>query len=240
MKNTNIIAKEIMKKIRDNKRFEKIMNTVEIMSNKYGPITAAGGSMVDCYFDKDFYDIDLFISVEDLKDEYKKDYEQKSHILDVLRDELNGEALDIIVVDSSVKEHIRRFDQNFKKIFYSNGRIGILKEAVEDISKGVISLGNINGPTVYFRCIKSAEKYGLQINQDDLYIMHNLLTAIWRKKGHMNIARKYDDYRDRFIPANCVDIKLAKWTQEYTRQYWDTDRKHIDSFSKFKELVLNH
>ena len=240
MKNTNIIAKEIMKKIRDNKRFEKIMNTVEIMSNKYGPITAAGGSMVDCYFDKDFYDIDLFISVEDLKDEYKKDYEQKSHILDVLRDELNGEALDIIVVDYSVKEHIRRFDQNFKKIFYSNGRIGILKEAVEDISKGVISLGNINGPTVYFRCIKSAEKYGLQINQDDLYIMHNLLTAIWRKKGHINIARKYDDYRDRFIPANCVDIKLAKWTQEYTRQYWDTDRKHIDSFSKFKELVLNH
>lgn len=240
MKNTNITAKEIMKKIRNNKRFEKIMNTVEIMSNKYGPITAAGGSMVDCYFDKDFYDIDLFISVEDLKDEYKKDYEQKSHILDVLRDELNGEALDIIVVDYSVKEHIRRFDQNFKKIFYSNGRIGILKEAVEDISKGVISLGNINGPTVYFRCIKSSEKYGLKINPDDLYIMHNLLTAIWRKKGHINIAKKYWNYKDKFVPAKCVDIKLAKWTQEYTRQYWDVDRKHIDSFSKFKELVLKH
>lgn len=240
MKNTNITAKEIMKKIRNNKRFEKIMNTVEIMSNKYGPITAAGGSMVDCYFDKDFYDIDLFISVEDLKDEYKKDYEQKSHILDVLRDELNGEALDIIVVDYSVKEHIRRFDQNFKKIFYSNGRIGILKEAVEDINKGVISLGNINGPTVYFRCIKSSEKYGLQINPDDLYIMHNLLTAIWRKKGHINIAKKYWNYENKFVPAKCVDIKLAKWTQEYTRQYWDVDRKHIDSFSKFKELVLKH
>ena len=240
MKNTNIIAKEIMKKIRDNKRFEKIMNTVEIMSNKYGPITAAGGSMVDCYFDKDFYDIDLFISVEDLKDEYKKDYEQKSHILDVLRDELNGEALDIIVVDYSVKEHIRRFDQNFKKIFYSNGRIGILKEAVEDINKGQISLGSLNGPTVYFRCIKSSEKYNMKINEDDLYIMHNMLSDTWRKKGHINLAKKYWDYKDRFVPANCVDIKLAKWTQEYTRQYWDTDRKHIDSFSKFKELVLNH
>lgn len=241
MKNTNITAKEIMRKIRNNKRFKKIIETVKVMSDKYGPITAAGGSLVDCYFNKDFYDIDLFISVEDLKDEYKKeDYKQRSHILDVLRDELNGEALDIIVVDYSVHEHISRFDQNFKKIFYSNNRIGIFKEAVEDINKGQISLGSLNGPTVYFRCIKSSEKYGLQVNPDDMYIMHNLLTSIYRNKGHINIAKKYWSYRDRFEPAKCIDIKLAKWTQEYTRQYWDVDRKHIDSFSKFKELVLKH
>ena len=170
MKNTNITAKEIMRKIRNNERFAKIIETVKVMSDKYGPITAAGGSLVDCYFNKDFYDIDLFISVEDLKDEYKKeDYKQRSHILDVLRDELNGEALDIIVVDYSVHEHISRFDQNFKKIFYSNNRIGIFKEAIEDINKGQISLGSLNGPTVYFRCIKSSEKYGLKINEDDLY-----------------------------------------------------------------------
>ena len=240
MKNTNITAKEIMRKIRNNERFEKIIETVKVMSDKYGPITAAGGSLVDCYFNKDFYDIDLFISVEDLKDEFKKDYEQRSHILDVLRDELDGEALDIIVVDYSVKEHIRRFDQNFKKIFYSNGRIGILKEAVEDINKGVISLGNINGPTVYFRCIKSSEKYGLKVNPDDLYIMHNMLTYIWREKGHINLAKKYWNYRDRFIPANCVDIELAKSTKKYTRQYWDINRKNIISFSEFKELMLKH
>ena len=240
MKNTNITAKEIMRKIRKNERCEKRIETVKVMSDKYGPITAAGGSLVDCYFNKDFYDIDLFISVEDLKDEFKKDYEQRSHILDVLRDELDGEALDIIVVDYSVKEHIRRFDQNFKKIFYSNGRIGILKEAVEDINKGVISLGNINGPTVYFRCIKSSEKYGLKVNPDDLYIMHNMLTYIWREKGHINLAKKYWNYRDRFIPANCVDIELAKSTKKYTRQYWDINRKNIISFSEFKELMLKH
>ena len=241
MKNTNITAKEIMKKIRDNKRFEKIMNTVEIMSNKYGPITAAGGSLVDCYFNKDFYDIDLFISVEDLKDEYKKeDYKQRSHILDVLRDELNGEALDIIVVDYSVHEHISRFDQNFKKIFYSNNRIGIFKEAIEDINKGQISLGSLNGPTVYFRCIKSSEKYGLKINEDDLYIMHNMLSDTWRKKGHINLAKKYWDYKDRFVPAKCVDIKLARWTKEYANTYWDYKRDKIKSFAEFKELVLKH
>lgn len=241
MKNTNITAKEIMRKIRNNKRFEKIIETVKVMSDKYGPITAAGGSLVDCYFNKDFYDIDLFISVEDLKDEYKKeDYNQRSHILDVLRDELNGEALDIIVVDYSVHEHISRFDQNFKKIFYSNSRIGIFKEAIEDINKGQISLGSLNGPTVYFRCIKSSEKYGLKINEDDLYIMHNMLSDTWRKRGHINLAKKYWDYKDRFVPAKCVDIKLARWTKEYANTYWDYKRDKTKSFAEFKELVLKH
>lgn len=241
MKNTNITAKEIMRKIRNNERFAKIVETVKVMSDKYGPITAAGGSLVDCYFNKDFYDIDLFISVEDLKDEYKKeDYKQRSHILDVLRDELNGEALDIIVVDYSVHEHISRFDQNFKKIFYSNSRIGIFKEAIEDINKGQISLGSLNGPTVYFRCIKSSEKYGLKINEDDLYIMHNMLSDTWRKRGHINLAKKYWDYKDRFVPAKCVDIKLARWTKEYANTYWDYKRDKIKSFAEFKELVLKH
>lgn len=241
MKNTNITAKEIMRKIRNNERFAKIIETVKVMSDKYGPITAAGGSLVDCYFNKDFYDIDLFISVEDLKDEYKKeDYNQRSHILDVLRDELNGEALDIIVVDYSVHEHISRFDQNFKKIFYSNGKIGIFREAVEDINKGQISLGSLNGPTVYFRCIKSSEKYGLKINEDDLYIMHNMLSDTWRKRGHINLAKKYWDYKDRFVPAKCVDIKLARWTKEYANTYWDYKRDKIKSFAEFKELVLKH
>ena len=241
MKNTNITAKEIMRKIRNNERFAKIIETVKVMSDKYGPITAAGGSLVDCYFNKDFYDIDLFISVEDLKDEYKKeDYKQRSHILDVLRDELNGEALDIIVVDYSVHEHISRFDQNFKKIFYSNNKIGIFKEAIEDINKGRISLGSLNGPTVYFRCIKSSEKYGLKINEDDLYIMHNMLSDTWRKRGHINLAKKYWSYRSKFIPAKCVDIKLARWTKEYANTYWDYKRDKIKSFAEFKELVLKH
>ena len=241
MKNTNITAKEIMRKIRNNERFAKIIETVKVMSDKYGSITAAGGSLVDCYFNKDFYDIDLFISVEDLKDEYKKeDYKQRSHILDVLRDELNGEALDIIVVDYSVHEHISRFDQNFKKIFYSNNRIGIFKEAIEDINKGQISLGSLNGPTVYFRCIKSSEKYGLKINEDDLYIMHNMLSDTWRKRGHINLAKKYWSYRSKFIPAKCVDIKLARWTKEYANTYWDYKRDKIKSFAEFKELVLKH
>ena len=78
-----ITAKEIMRKIRSNKRFDKIKKVVEAMSNKYGCIVAAGGSLVDCYYDKEFYDIDLFIDINNLKDKCNKEYEQKSHILDV-------------------------------------------------------------------------------------------------------------------------------------------------------------
>ena len=235
-----ITAKEIMRKIRKNKRFEKVRKTVEVMSAKYGPITAAGGSLADCYFDKEFYDIDLFISIEDLKDEYKKDYKKRSHIIDVLRDELDGEDLDIIVVDYSVSEHIRRFDQNFKKIFYRNDRIGIFKEAARDINNNEITLGSLNGPTVYFRCIKSSEKYGLKINPDDLYIMNNMLSDTWRKKGHINLAKKYWKYMDRFIPANCVDFDLAKWTKEYASTYWDNRKDKILTFAEFKQSVLKH
>lgn len=236
-----ITAKEIMRKIRGNKRFDKIAKTVEIMSAKYGPITAAGGSLADCYYDKEFYDIDLFISIKDLKDEYKKDYSnKKSHIIDVLRDELDGESLDIIVIDYSVHEHIKRFDQNFKKIAYNNGKLSIFKEAVKDISNNEITLGSLNGPTVFFRCIKSSEKYGLKINPDDLYIMHNMLSDTWRKKGHINLAKKYWNYMDRFVPANCVDFDLAKWTKEYASTYWDQKKAKILTFTEFKQSVLKH
>ena len=44
-----------MKQIRDNERFDKIIRLHEVLSNKYGNIVIAGGSLADCYFDKDFY-----------------------------------------------------------------------------------------------------------------------------------------------------------------------------------------
>ena len=52
----------IINKIMSNKRFEEVISVRERLSEKYGEITVAGGCLVDCYFDKDFYDIDMFIS----------------------------------------------------------------------------------------------------------------------------------------------------------------------------------
>ena len=240
MKNTNITAKEIINKIRSNERFEKIKKVVKVMSEKYGRVMAAGGSLADCYFDKPFYDIDLFIDVKDLKPEYCKNNNKESYIANVLRDTFEGEAIDIVVINNSVKGHVSRFDQNFKKIFYDGKRIGIFREAIKDIKNNEITLGSLNGPTVFFRCIKSSEKYNMKINSDDLYIMHNMLSYMWRKKGHINLAKKYWDYRNKFIPANCIDVELAKCTQKYTRQYWNASRKHIESFSEFKQSMLKH
>ena len=60
----------------------KIKKVVEAMSNKYGCIVAAGGSLVDCYYDKEFYDIDLFIDINNLKDKYKYNDKTKIFITD--------------------------------------------------------------------------------------------------------------------------------------------------------------
>lgn len=235
------MCKEIISKIRNNKRFEKIEKVVKAMSEKYGRVVAAGGSLADCYFDMDFYDIDLFIDVNDLKPEYCKD-NKDSYIANVLRDTFEGEAIDIVVINNTVKGHVSRFDQNFKKIFYDGKRIGIYKEAIKDIKNNEITLGSLNGATVFFRCIKSSEKYNMHINKDDMYIMHNYLSYMYRTRGKINLAEKYRDYKDRFHPLkeDEIDIKLAKKTKKYTRLYWNTEIKHLMSFDSFKRTALKH
>ena len=168
---------EILKQIRTNERFAKVQRAHEVLSAKYGDVVIAGGCLVDCYFNKAFYDIDCFITVDGLKPEFRQaEYTSKGHLKDVIRDEVDGEAIDIVVVDYSIKEHVNRFDQNFKKIYY-DGKLHIRKDAVEDLNNNEITVGVMNGTTVYFRCIKSALKYGMSINEEDMYLMHNFLMS---------------------------------------------------------------
>ena len=228
------MKKQILKQIRESERFTKIKRTVEEMSKKYGPITAAGGSLADCYFNLDFYDIDLFISVKDLKDEYKKDYKGKTHILDVLRDELDGEAIDIIVVDYSVKEHIRRFDQNFKKIWYDNNGVHIHRRAVKDIKENRISIGTVNGPVVYFRLLKSSKKYGMTLNETDMYLLRNYMSCLKR----VHIPEKYSGMENLFVKINNPNYRLGYLVGDYTEYYWKKQLKKIPTWSMLK-IVLS-
>ena len=223
----------IISKILGNKRFEKIERTVKVLSKKYGPITASGGSLVDCYFDMEFYDIDLFISVKDLKDEYKKQYTSKTHILDVLRDKFEGEEIDIIVVDYSVKEHISRFDQNFKKIWY-DGQLHIDKKAIKDIENNSISLGTVNGPVVYFRIIKSAKKYGMELNDDDIYLLQNYLSCL-RK---INVSEKYKNMLDDFNKMNNPNYTLGHIVGDFTEYYWKKNMKKIPTWTILKTVLM--
>lgn len=227
------MKKQILKQIRENERFAKIERTVEEMSKKYGPITAAGGSLADCYFNLDFYDIDLFISVKDLKDEYKKNYSsKKTHILDVLRDELDGEAIDIIVVDYSVKEHIKRFDQNFKKIWY-DGQLHIDRKAVKDIKNNRISIGTVNGPVVYFRLLKSSKKYGMTLNDTDMYLLRNYMSCL--KK--VRIPEKYKGMENMFTKIQQPNYTLGYSVGDYTEYYWNKKLRKIPTWSMLKIML---
>ena len=229
-----LTGKDILNTIKSNERFSKIIRLHKILSNKFGPVVIGGGSLVDCFYDRDFYDVDIFISVNDLKEKYRKNYTSKNHLLDVIKIKIDGEAIDIIVVDYSVEEHISRFDQNFKRIWY-NGKLYIAPEAVRDIRNNEITLGSFNGPVVFFRCLKSSMKYNMTINKDDLYIMHNYLSYL----KDFNLAKKYEEYRHLFVKAETIDSKLAVATRDYSKMYWDLDVIKLPSFKEFKKQILN-
>ena len=210
------MKQQIIKGIESNVRFQKIKDVVTVMSSKYGKIVAAGGSLIDCLYGLSFYDIDLFISTSDLKEEYRKQYTNKGHIKDVLRDEFEGEAIDIIVVDYSVETHISRFDQNFKRISYDlqNG-IQIADEAVTDIMNNKISLNTMNGPVVFFRVHKSSMKYNLQLDELDLYLMRNYMTVYG-----VRLPVKYQSLEHLYQPIEDFDYTLALLVHNFTETYW--------------------
>ena len=236
------MKQQIIKGIESNMRFQKIKDVVTVMSSKYGKIVAAGGSLVDCLYGLPFYDIDLFISVNNLKDEFKKEYTNKGHIKDVLRDEFEGEALDIIVVDYSVETHISRFDQNFKRISYDlqNG-VQVADEAVEDLINNRISLNTMNGPVVFFRIHKSSMKYNLQLDELDLYLMRNYMTVFG-----VRLSKKYESLEYLYEPIKDFDYTLALLVDRYTETYWGspivpkwkTIRKIAKAYMKIFKMTI--
>ncbi len=207
---------QIIKSIETNIRFKKIKDIVTAMSEKYGAVVAAGGSLVDCLFGLPFYDVDLFISTSDLKEEYKRKYTNKGHIKDVLRDEFEGEAIDIIVVDYSVKTHVSRFDQNFKRISYDlqNG-IQVADEAVTDLMNNKISLNTMNGSIVFFRIHKSSMKYNMELDKLDLYLLQNYMTVFG-----VRLSKKYESLEYLYEPLDEFDYTLALLVDRYTETYW--------------------
>ena len=208
----------ILNKIINNERFAKVVSTRERLSEKYGPITVAGGCLVDCYFDKEFYDIDMFIQYKDLKPEWKKQMKKAtSHIVDVLRDELDGEDIDIIVVDYSVEKHIRRFDQAFKQIWLNDKGLHIKKQAVKDLIEMNISVNTFNGPVVYFRVIKSARKYGMTVADEDLFLMENFMSIL----HGLRLPDKYAKMKREFLPFKNPNKALGDLIYSYSRKYWD-------------------
>lgn len=210
------MKQRIVEGITSNVRFQKIKNVVEVMSKKYGKVVAAGGSMIDCLYGLSFYDIDLFIYTSDLKEEYRKQYTNKGHIKDVLRDEFEGEMLDIIVVDYPVAVHVSRFDQNFKRISYSlEDGVVVADEAVNDLMNNKISLNTVNGPVVFFRLYKSSMKYGLEIDKLDIYLLRNYITVFG-----LRLPVKYESLEYLYEPIEDFDYSLALLVDKFSETYW--------------------
>jgi hypothetical protein len=220
----------ILNKIQTSERFAAVQAVHEILVKKYGNVTIGGGCLVDSYFDKDFYDVDCFISYKDLKDEWKQEVDnnerQKSHILHVLRDEIDGQDIDIIVVDYSVAKHIRRFDQAFKQIWLDNKGLHIKKQAVKDISNNRISINTVNGPVVYFRVIKSARKYNMTIDDEDFFLLENFMSTL----SYFRLSEKYAPMKREFMPYKNSSSYLGKIVFKYSKLYWNTKIVFIPSW----------
>lgn len=227
----------IINKIMSNERFAEVVSVRERLSEKYGEITVAGGCLVDCYFDKDFYDIDMFISYKDLKDEWKQEVDNnercKTHILHVLRDEIDGQDIDIIVVDYSVAKHIRRFDQAFKQIWLDNEGLHIKKQAVKDITNNRISINMVNGPVVYFRIIKSARKYNMMIDDEDFFLLENFMSTL----SYFKLSEKYAPMKREFMPYKNPSSYLGKIVYKYSKLYWNTKIVFIPSWRVLRKAT---
>lgn len=227
----------ILNKIMNSERYEAVKEVYEILVEKYGNITVAGGCLVDSYYNKPFYDIDCFISYKDLKDEWKKQISnnkrKNTHIVEVFRDDINGFDIDIVVVDYSVATHIRRFDQCFKQIWLDNKGLHIKKQAVKDITNNRITVGVLNGPAIYFRVIRSARKYNMTVADEDLFLMENFMSTL----SYFILPKKYQEMKREFMPYKNPNKVLGKLVFNYSKKYWDLKCKYIPSWTTLRKVT---
>lgn len=231
------MKKSIMQIIKSNEKYSKVTEIYDILAEKYGhKIVVGGGCLVDCFYDKEFYDVDSFICVNDLKDEWKEKLNPRgnSHIVDVLRDEINGYDIDIVVVDYSVAKHIRRFDQCFKQIWFDHKGLHMTKQAAKDIVENKITINMVNGPVVYFRVIKSARKYHMTLDDTDMWLLENFMSCL----DTLRLSEKYAKMRREFLPYKNPDDTLGYVTYKYTQNYWNTKLFYAPSWKVFKLFVF--
>lgn len=228
----------ILNQIQSNERYAEVQAVYEILRNKYGEITIGGGCLVDCFYNKNFYDIDCFISYKDLKDEWKQQIDlnnrqQNNHLVEVLRDNVNGYDIDIVVVDYSVNKHIRRFDQCFKQIWLNKRGLHIKKQAVKDISNNRITVGVLNGPAIYFRVMRSARKYKMTVDDRDLFLMENFMSTL----SYFILPKKYQEMKREFMPYKNPNAPLGKLIYSYSKKYWDLKCMYIPSWTTMRRIT---
>lgn len=196
-----VIMKNIETTIKANERLRDVLNVYEYITSKYGDnIVIAGGALVDLYYDKPFYDIDCFIYYKDLKGQHDVNTIVKDRIMHVIRDEYNGFDLDIVVLGISAIDHINHFDISQKMIWLDKDGVHVHPKAAKDIESNVVSLNAMTNDFHYFRLIRAAEKYNMEIDAFDSYILNNFLSYALENRHKLYISKKYDEYMENYVP----------------------------------------
>lgn len=201
----NTIA-EMRNLISCNNSFGIIQGAYEYLTEKYGKVVIAGGSMTDLIYGKDFYDIDVFIEYKDLKPACQKEVVGRTDkkIVAVFRDTYEGIDVDVVVLGISMADHVNNFDMNLKRISY-DGSLHIHKAAAKDYKNKSISVNNLNTDNEWFRLYKASNKYGLAIDEVDEFIIVNYLSYL----SEIEVSDKYKEYLQYFNPIEKVNTKLA-------------------------------
>ena len=108
------------------------------------------------------------------------------------------------------------------------------KKAIKDIENNSISLGTVNGPVVYFRIIKSAKKYGMELKDDDIYLLQNYLSCL-RK---INVSEKYNNMLDDFNKMDNPNYTLGHIVGDFTEYYWKKNMKKIPTWTILKTVLM--
>lgn len=197
-------ALDLMNGFYNNKNTELIVKAYEELKERYGNIYIAGGSIVDCLYNKEFYDIDCFIYYKDMKADYNKANlnDIKSGIVDVVADTFNGISVDVVVVSTEVEKYIKnRFDMNLKKCYYNSSFV-FSKSSLDDIRTNTLHSANINNISTFFRYVKTINKYKLNPCYEDCYLLYNYLNYKHYLNQPMHTSEKYKKYLDKFIKSS--------------------------------------
>lgn len=233
MKNTIIKMREL---IYSNDSFGTVEETYNYLSNKYGKVVVAGGSMTDLLYGKDFYDIDVFIEYSNLKPEWQEQISTKRlnrKLVEVFRDSYLGIAVDIVVIGININNYINRFDMNLKRIWY-DGKLHIARQAAKDYHMKQVSLNNYENENAWFRLYRTAVKYDIAISKADEFIVANHLSVLKR----IRVSQKYKQYLDIFKPIDRVNVRLACLTAKYMNHNYESKSSlKFISFKLFKLIV---
>lgn len=231
--------KTIERTIKTNERYNDVLRAYQYVTEKYGVNTViAGGAIIDCFYNKEFFDIDCFIYIKDLNPQYKRSI-VKDRIIDVIRDNFDGFDLDIVVLGIPVLQHIEHFDICQKMCWLDNEGLHVHEKAAKDIMSNVVSLNAMTNDFHLFRLERAAEKYNMTVDPFDSYILNNFLSYAIENGHKLYISKKYDKYMEDYTPYTDNDKDMYDAVRNCIRNNIYKSLEHTIFQDDLKRIIAN-